>query len=277
MYAVEILTRRHDLRRKNASILIALPLLLLFFANACHHAGAPAAPNIPAPRAAAPLPPVKSPSGKVYARTRVGPADNDEPVIIPLVPPGAAPSPDNYHGTARKAAKLSVGTASPKTFPDLGAVMDSLRPDADMRAMNISKEADSARLPEEQTVVIVKAFLYAASKESDNDFHCIVGTNPGSNVRFMNVEVSGLPARNAQSFTVLKKARDEFKSFFTSGGEALPTGGYEKYDPPIPIQVTGSVFFDVDHVPPAVGPTGMKPLTAWEIHPVSDIQFEPQT
>ena len=155
--------------------------------------------------------------------------------------------------------------------------MDSLRPDAEMRAMHISKEADSARLPEEQTVVVVKAFLYAASKESDNDFHCIVGTEPGSNVRFMNVEVSGLPAGNARFFSVLKKARDEFKLFFTSGGEALPTGGYEKYDPPIPIQLTGSVFFDVDHVPPAVGPPGMKPLTAWEIHPVSDIQFEPQT
>lgn len=263
------------MRQKNVLALIALPLLFCL-ADACHRAATTAAPNLPTPPTAASLAPLKSPSGRLYARTLAGPPDNDEPVIIPPVPPGAAPSPDNYHGTARKAAKLSVAASSPRMSPDLGAVIDSLRPDAEMRAMNISKGADSARLPEEQTVVIVKAFLYAASKESDNDFHCIVGTNPGPSVRFMNVEVSGLPARNSQFFTVLKTARDEFKSFFTSSGEALPTQGYEKYTPPIPIQVTGSVFFDVDHVPPAVGPPGMKPLTAWEIHPVSEIQFEPQ-
>lgn len=91
----------------------------------------------------------------------------------------------------------------------------------------------------------------------------------------MNVEVSGLPAANSPFLTMLSAARNEFKAFFTANGNALPMSGYDKYDPPIPIKVTGSLFFDVDHVPPAVGPTGMKPLTAWEIHPVSDIQFEP--
>ncbi len=145
-----------------------------------------------------------------------------------------------------------------------------------MRAMNISKAADSGRLPEEQSVVIVRGFLYAASRESDNDFHCIVGSDPGPSTRFMNVEVSGLPPSSSQFFAVLKTARDEFKAFFSSGADALPTQGYEKYDPPISIQVTGSLFFDVDHVPPAVGPEGMKPQTAWEIHPVSDMQFELQ-
>jgi len=145
-----------------------------------------------------------------------------------------------------------------------------------MRALNISKAADSGRLPQEQTVVIVRAFLYAASRESDNDFHCIVGGDPSQATRFMNVEVTGLPPSSSKFFAELKTARSEFKAFFTTGGDALPTGGYEKYNPPIPIQVTGSLFFDVDHVPPAVGPVGMKPQTAWEIHPVSDIQFELQ-
>jgi hypothetical protein len=40
------------------------------------------------------------------------------------------------------------------------------------------------------------------------------------------------------------------------------------------VKVTGSLFFDVDHKAGSVGPTGMRPKTAWEIHPVSDIQFE---
>ena len=63
--------------------------------------------------------------------------------------------------------------------------------------------------------------------------------------------------------------------YFRANQNALPEDGYDKYDPPIPVQIVGSLFFDVDHQPGEVGPVGMKPKTSWEIHPVSDIQFEP--
>ncbi len=259
---------------KRAPVVMPLLAAVLFLGAGCNHAArAPVVATAPAP--VTPLPPLTSPSGKTYNRTRVGPADNDEPVNIPPVPPGAAPNLDTFHGTARMAAKLSIATGSTQSFSDLGQVLDSLIPDAKMRAMNISKGADSGRLPQEQTLVTVTAFLYAASRESDNDFHCIVGRNPNQTARFMNVEVSALPPSSSHFFAPLKAARDEFKAFFTANSDALPSGGYDKFDPPIPIKVTGSLFFDVDHVPPAVGPTGMKPLSAWEIHPVSDIQFEP--
>ena len=173
------------------------------------------------------------------------------------------------------AAKLSIATGTPQSFSDIGDVLDSLTPDATMRAMNISKGPDSARVTEEQALVTVTAFLYASSRESDNDFHCIVGRDPKLPARFMNVEVSALPPSTSEFFAALRTARNQFKAFFTANGDGLPTGGYDKYDPPIPVKITGSVFFDVDHVPPAVGPTGLKPQSAWEIHPVSDIQFEP--
>jgi hypothetical protein len=254
-----------------------LPIAFCCLATACHHATQPTVATAPPPPpvAAAPASTVHSPSGKTYTRTRIAPPDNDEPVSIPPVPAGAAPSTDDFHGTAREAAKLSIAPGPPQNFSDLGDLLNTLIPDADMRAKNISHDAGSGRLPEEEKLVTVTAFLYAASKESDNDFHCIVGRDPSQTARFMNVEVSGLPPSGSESLAALSTARNQFKAFFTSGGDSLPAGGYDKYQPPIPITVTGSLFFDVDHVPPAVGPAGMKPQTAWEIHPVSVMQFEP--
>lgn len=261
---------------KRVPIALTLLAALLFLDNGCHHAAKTTAAITPqTPAAGTPVPPLKSPSGKTYARMRMGHPDNDEPVVIPPVPAGAAPSGDNFHGTARKAAKLSIASGDPQSFTDLGDVLDSLIPDETMRAKDISKAADSGRLdPDEQKLVTVTAFLYASSKESDNDFHCIVGRDPSQPARFMNVEVSALPPSSSEFFAAIRAARNQFKTFFTSNGDGLPAQGYDKYDPPIPITVTGSLFFDVDHVPPAVGPTGMKPQTAWEIHPVSDIKFE---
>jgi hypothetical protein len=219
----------------------------------------------------------KSPSGKTYARIPAGPQDEDEPVVIPPLTPGAAPSGDNFHGTAREAAKLSMADSTPQEFPDIGALLDSLPSDESMRAKDISKAADSGRLPEEMMQVTITGFLCASSKESDNDYHCIVGVDPSATARFMNVEVSALPPSGSEFLAAIRAARNQFKAFFSSGENALPTSGYEKYNPPIPVKITGSVFFDVDHIPPAVGPTGMKPQSAWEIHPVREIIFEPQT
>lgn len=260
---------------KRRSILLTLFSSLLILLAGCHPNAKSTVVTPPTPTQGAPVPPLKSPTGKIYARTHVAPADEDEPVVIPPVPPGGAPSTDNFHGTARAAAKLSIGSGETQTFTDLGDVLDSLPADETMRALGIPKTADSGRLPQEQGLVTVTAFLYASSRESDNDFHCIVGRDPSQPPRFMNVEVSALPPSGTESIAVLRAARNQFKAFFTANGDALPTSGYDRFDPPIPIKVTGSLFFDVDHVPPAVGPTGMKPLTAWEIHPVSSIQFEP--
>jgi hypothetical protein len=55
----------------------------------------------------------------------------------------------------------------------------------------------------------------------------------------------------------------------------LPAGsGYRKYTFPIPVVVDGSLFFDVDHAAGVVGPAGMRPQTAWEIHPVTRLALQ---
>ena len=55
----------------------------------------------------------------------------------------------------------------------------------------------------------------------------------------------------------------------------VTTGSYIKFTPAIPVKVQGSLFYDIDHEPGVIGPTGFRPKTAWEIHPVTDIEFEP--
>ena len=58
---------------------------------------------------------------------------------------------------------------------------------------DVSDGPDSDRTPEEERNVRVRAFLYAASRESDNDFHLIVG-DEGDQAKMMTMEVSGLPS-----------------------------------------------------------------------------------
>ena len=53
---------------------------------------------------------------------------------------------------------------------------------------------------------------------------------------------------------------------------------YDFYDPPIPIQVEGSLFFDMSHATgQRPGPQSLKSRmpTIWEVHPISSITFEP--
>jgi len=218
-----------------------------------------------------------SPSGKTYSRTPAGPAD-DEPDVSPNnIELSRGGGGDQFAGTARAAAKLSIVSGSLESFASLSDLLDSLPSDDDMRALGIPKTADSDRVAQEQRLVTVTGYLYASTKESDDDFHCIVGSDPSGDTRFMNVEVSGLPEITSQFRAPLTAARQEFKAFFTDNNiESLPTRGYEKYDPPIPVKITGSLFFDVDHFPGSIGPDGLKPKTSWEIHPVSEIKFETQ-
>lgn len=143
-----------------------------------------------------------------------------------------------------------------------------------MLSLRISRAPDSARLDDEQRNVTVGGFIYATKKESDNDFHLIVGDQlcaVGSCL--ITVEVSGIPslASNPNRKT-LADARSKFLSHF-NGTE--PSSRYTKFDPPIHVTLTGSLFFDVDHRAGTVGPAGLQPDTAWEIHPLSDITYEP--
>lgn len=190
----------------------------------------------------------------------------------------AAPVDDKFRGKARKAAKLSIVSAEVESFTDLHKLIGSLLADEEMIAHDppISISSKSVRVAEEKRNVRVAAFLYAASREDDNDYHLIIGRDPDLTPEsYMTMELSGLPPATSKSHKRLKTARTSYKTFF---GDQLPGLTYDFYDPPIPLEVEGSLFFDMSHsTGQRPGPQSLKSRmpTIWEVHPISRIEFEP--
>ena len=87
---------------------------------------------------------------------------------------------DDFAGTARMAAKLSIADAPAESFETVAAVIATLPAKSDMvnHDPRIRDDRESERVVEEKRNVRLSAFLYAASRENDNDFHLIVGQNP---------------------------------------------------------------------------------------------------
>ena len=196
------------------------------------------------------------------------------PVALAASAPMAAAAGDNFKGTARRKAKLSIVDAKTEKFGDLADLLTTLQSDKDMKnhKPKITTAATSDRVEEEKRNVSVDAWLYAASREDDNDFHIILGRDPEESERkFMNAEVSGLPPANASSRTKIAATR---KSFAAIVQQQTPGTTYDFYDPPIPITVQGSLFWDASHAPPAEGPgpKKVKPKQVWEIHPITSIK-----
>ena len=184
---------------------------------------------------------------------------------------------DAYRGKARKAAKITIADSEVETFEDIKDLIETLPAEEDMTSHQppITTDAESGRVDEEKRNVRVRAFLYAASREDDNDFHLIVGRDPNLEAMYMTMEISGLPSQGSEHFSKLKAAREAYKEFF---GDDLPGASYDFYDPPIPVEVEGSLFFDRSHSSGSrPGPASLRPHipTIWEIHPMTNIVFEP--
>jgi hypothetical protein len=223
--------------------------------------------------AACATPPLLHDKIRVTQTNQVDAAEAAEPAANPSKAVSAS-SVDIFAGTDRRDPKTSVATGGLKSFSTVAALRSSFPKDGFMKSLGITRAPDSERTPEEQYNVSVEGYIYATSKESDNDFHLIVGDkNCAMGDCFINVEVSGLPQDPADpSYPTLAAVRTKFLTYFNN---QQPSRGYKKFDPPIAVTLTGSVFFDLDHPAGAVGPAGLKPSSAWEIHPLTDITFEP--
>lgn len=191
------------------------------------------------------------------------------------------PTGNSFKGTARKAAKLSIASATTEKFSDLKDLIKSLAPENDMKNHDpvITTASTSNRVKEEKRNIRVPVFLYAASREDDNDFHLILGRDPDKSPEiYMTMELSGLPPSSSASFKKLKAVRDAFTKFFDDNFEGdLPGTSYDFYDPPIPVEVEGSLFFDMSHASGSrPGPKSLKSRmpVIWEVHPISKMTFE---
>jgi hypothetical protein len=197
----------------------------------------------------------------------------------------AASDDETFFGTAREVPKTTIPQATPETFASVTVLRNDIAQKSDDLVMidqGVSTKCDETRHPQERRIVTVTGYLYAMKREDDNDYHLILGakncSKPGC---FMTAEVSGIP-RIATNKQQLATARKHFQSQIEKfAGDGKVSGGYFKFDPPIPVEVTGPLFYDADHKinqqthAGAVGPSFARPSTSWEIHPVMQIELDP--
>lgn len=202
-------------------------------------------------------------------------SEDEMDILIPAFNPLLSKDPTEqllmrFRGHDRKGPKTSIASASKETFSSIEALTATLPSDQIMRNHTPPlEETTDTRFPEERRNVKVTAWIYAIKYEADQDWHIILGTNPTDTTpTYFNAEVSGLPANNSPAYQKLKKVREDLAEMF---GFDLPASGYWEYEP-VAVVVEGSLFYDIDHPPGAVGPAGTKPTTAWEIHPITKIR-----
>lgn len=178
---------------------------------------------------------------------------------------------DAFAGSARAAAKTSYASVSYGTYSSINAMRAVLQTDTYMKGLGITNS--SPRVSDEnRNRNISTSYLYAIARESDNDFHMIIGDGNSAAANLLNCEASGNPASSQSSYAAINGVRSYLKSYF--GKDFCGTSGYTKFSPAIHVSLLkGSLFFDIDHAAGTVGPLGLRPNTAWEMHPIHDIAF----
>ena len=174
-----------------------------------------------------------------------------------------------FSGVDRAAAKTSFSSASQTTYYFFNTFRNTLQTDTFMRSIGISKSSNRVS-QENRNIYITTSYLYAIKHESDGDFHMIIGDL--SKVALTNCEASGNPSTTSSAYSKIKAVKDAIVSRF--GTDFCGKTSYTIFSPPILIdKFNGSLFFDIDHAAGTVGPTAYRPTTAWEVHPISFIQF----
>lgn len=178
---------------------------------------------------------------------------------------------DVFAGSARKAAKTTYASGSNISYANISALRASLKTDTYMHTKGLT--TSSARIAEEtKNVSVTTAYLYAISRESDNDYHMIIGDSQVSASALMNCESSGLPGSSSASNPQINSVRTSITTHF--GTDFCGKSGYTHFTPAIKISVLkGSLFYDIDHSPGTIGPAGYQANTSWEMHPVNTIAF----
>lgn len=189
--------------------------------------------------------------------------------------PTGATSSESFKGKFRPEAKTSYARIRKEKTTDVESLLNALPTDAQMTQQHhelVAKDSNHQnhvpRIAEETRNVTVNAWLYWVSRQSDNDYHLILGDTSelSSNTVFMNAEISGLPPDKptGQPFVRL---RDDLRKVLAT---AQNTNG--AFNHPVPVRVTGSLLWDGEHHNPHnVGPkkpVDLRPKKAWEIHPI---------
>jgi hypothetical protein len=87
----------------------------------------------------------------------------------------------------------------------------------------------------------------------------------------MNIEVSGLPDTSDIDYPQLLAVRELFLNLLST---VTITSSFKFVNPPIKVDLRGSLFFDGQHgagCKACPGPQWAKPQSVWEVHPIYSI------
>jgi hypothetical protein len=177
-----------------------------------------------------------------------------------------------FAGLSRGKVKTSIVSGNSYAYTSLLPFLHTLPPDVDMEDVIDALNAPwkERAIQELKNVTLTNIYLKAYKREDDNDYHLILCNS--TQTVFFNAEISGLPGNSSASYQTLKNVRNVFNTY---PGSPSCGSSYVKFTNPVKIvKLKGSLFFDTDHAAGSVGPSGFRPNTAWEIHPITYIEFQ---
>lgn len=156
-------------------------------------------------------------------------------------------------------------------FTGLDQLSGYLKPDSFMRLTGLNNSSDR-NIYEQMYVLLDHISLKAIKREDDNDYHLIMQDNTDS-TSFLTCEITGLPSDTSAGYSAFRQLRQYIQTYF--GTDFCGRSSYTIFTPAIPVDnISGTMFYDIDHLPGTIGPAGYRPSSAWEIHPVRSLRFK---
>jgi hypothetical protein len=185
---------------------------------------------------------------------------------------------DQFLGEARGDVKTSFVDVVPDTFASIKKLHSWLPDDEYMHKSTDAKHNNSPRTKEENhNIYLADLYIFGVKKEDDNDYHLILASSKKieKDQLFFSAEISGLPDSSSAFFSTLSAVREKFLSHFGADANQEYVFVASEKNPPIHLAyIKGSLFFDNHHYGGHSSVKGFKVCSAWEIHPVTAIEFD---
>ncbi|MBX9782112.1 MAG: hypothetical protein K2X48_02355 [Chitinophagaceae bacterium] len=114
---------------------------------------------------------------------------------------------------------------------------------------------------------------YTITIEGDNDFHLLIGNTPvyeAGVTRVFNAEIPGVPPNGT---TAEKNKIKQLRAKLLQQFGGIPVCGRNGYlQEHTKIRISGSLFYDTQHKSNPAKCRDVEGESAWEIHPVLDIE-----
>ena len=181
---------------------------------------------------------------------------------------------ETYSGVVRGEVKTLPSEAPTEFYNHVFEVLETLPDDYEMYSR--VSDYSGPDVTENRNVFIREALVFYIKKEPDGDFHLVIGdTLNGEQINLMTAEISGLPDdTTTTAYEMLKRARRQLYERYPEFFEGPKIKKYVRPTKNFPeVEIRGSLFFDTRHAAGTVGTGTLKTETAWEIHPITYLNF----